>query len=80
MRVAYSLCVKNNCSFQFCIDFRKLDAVTVRDSYLILQMEGRIDSLGMGTVFSTLDANSGYWQIELEKTDMDKKQDSVRHT
>lgn len=35
-------------------------------------MDERIDSLGEATVFSTLDANGSYWQIEIEKSDRDK--------
>lgn len=31
-----------------------------------------IDSLGKLKLFSTLDANSGYWQIEVDKNDIDK--------
>jgi hypothetical protein len=48
-------------SMRFCIDYRRLNAVTVRDSYPLHRMEECIDSLWDATIFSTLDCNSGYW-------------------
>jgi hypothetical protein len=50
-------------SMRFCIDYRRLNTVTVRDSYLLPRMDDCIDSIGDASVFSTLDCNSGYWQI-----------------
>lgn len=31
-----------------------------------------VESLGSTNVFSTLDANNGYWQVELNKNDIEK--------
>ena len=59
-------------SMRFCIDYRKLNAVTVRDSYPLPGMDECIDSLGEAAIFSTLDCNSGYWQIPLSKRDREK--------
>jgi hypothetical protein len=42
-------------SMRFCIDYRRLNALTVRDSYPLPRMEECIDSLGDATIFSTLD-------------------------
>ncbi|CAN8062284.1 unnamed protein product [Agarophyton chilense] len=50
-------------SLRFCIDYRKLNAVTVRDTYPLPRMDEFVDSLGEANVFTTLDANSGYWQF-----------------
>ena len=44
-------------SLRFCVDYRRLNAMTVRDSYPIPRMDECIDSLGSATVFSTLDCN-----------------------
>ena len=54
------------------MDYRKLNAVTVRDSYPLLRMDECIDSLGDATVFTKLDGNSGYWQVEIAEDDRDK--------
>ena len=59
-------------SLRFCVDYRKLNAVTKRDSYPMPRMDECIDSLGDATLFSTLDCNSGYWQLPIAKDDQDK--------
>jgi len=50
-------------SVRFCIDYRKLNLMTVKDAYPFPRMDECIDSLGDARVFSTLDFNAGYWQI-----------------
>ena len=59
-------------SLRFCVDYRRLNAVTIRDSYPLPRMDECIDSLGDATLFTTLDCNSGYWQIPVSKKDQDK--------
>ena len=63
---------KKDGTMRFCVDYRKLYAVTVRDSYPLPRMDECIDSLGDATVFTTLDCNSGYWQVEIAEEDRDK--------
>lgn len=58
---------------RFCVDCRKLIAATKRDSYPISLMDEFIDSLGKAAVFSTLDANSDYWQVNVVEVHRDKK-------
>jgi len=50
-------------TLRFCVDYRRLNEMTIRDAYLIPRMGECIDSLGDAVIFSTLDCNSGYWQI-----------------
>ena len=59
-------------SLRFCVDYRRLNALTIRDSYPLPRMDECIDSLGDACVFTTLDCNSGYWQIPVAPDDMDK--------
>ena len=59
-------------SIRFCIDYRKLNALTVRDVYPLPRMDECLDSLGDAEYFSTLDANTGFWQIEVAEEDRDK--------
>ena len=63
---------KKDGTLRFCVDYRKLNAATIRDSYPIPRMDECIDSLGEATVFTTLDCNSGYWQIPLAEEDKNK--------
>lgn len=51
---------KEEGSLGFCVAYRKLDEVTIREPYPLQRINVCIDSFGDATVFSTLDANSGY--------------------
>lgn len=52
---------------KWCIDYRKLNELTLKDAYPLLKIEKCLDTLGGATVFSTLDLESGYWQIVHEQ-------------
>ena len=56
-------------TLRFCVDYRRLNAITVRDKYPLPQMDECIDSLGEANVFTPLDCNSGYWQIPVAAKD-----------
>jgi hypothetical protein len=57
-------------SLRFCIDYRKLNSITERDVYPLPGINDCLDSLGEAQIFSTLDANAGYWQVKVaEKTE-----------
>jgi hypothetical protein len=59
-------------SLRFCVDYRKLNAITVPDTYPLPRMDECIDSLGEADIFTTLDCNSGYWQIPVHPEDREK--------
>ena len=63
---------KQDKSLRFCVDYRKLNSVTKRDSYPMPRMDECIDSLGSANIFSTLDCNSGYWQLPIAERDQGK--------
>jgi hypothetical protein len=66
------LVTKLDGSVRFCVEYRKLNALTVKDSYPSPRMGECLDNLGDATIFSTLDCNSGYSQIAVAEEDMDK--------
>lgn len=64
---------------RFCVDYRRLNTLTVRDSYPIPRMDECIDSLGDTKIFYTLNANCGYWQVEIDEGDWDKTSPTSQH-
>ena len=63
---------KKDGKLRFCVDYRKLNTMTVRDSYPLSRMNDCIDSLGQAQIFNTLAVYSGYWQLAIKKEDRPK--------
>ena len=58
---------KKDGGLRFHIDLRKLNNHTVKDAYLLPQIDETLDSLQDSQWFSSLDLKSGYWQVEMDK-------------
>nr|XP_049701809.1 uncharacterized protein LOC126055664 [Helicoverpa armigera] len=54
------------------IDYRKLNDITIGESYPIPQINEILDQLGQSKYFSTLDLCSGFHQIEVSNKDIPK--------
>ena len=63
---------KKDGTMRFCVDYRKLNAVTYKDSFPIPLVIDALDSMTGAQYFSTLDLMSGYWQIPLHPSAMEK--------
>ena len=59
-------------SLRVCLDYRALNALTVKNRYALPRSDDLIDSLAGATVFTALDLASGYWQIRLNPEDCPK--------
>lgn len=56
---------KSDGSIRFCIDYRKLNAVTKTDAYPLPRLEDCVDRIGASQYITKLDLKSGFWQVGL---------------
>ena len=54
-------------SVRICVNLTKLNKAVCRERHLLPFVEQSLASLENATIFSKIDANSGFWQIELNK-------------
>ena len=64
---AIVLLQKKDGTLRFCIDFRRLNAHTKKDSYLIPKCPETMESLVGARYFSTMDLKSGFWQVKVSE-------------
>ena len=60
---------KKDYSLRFCIDFRCLNSVTVRDAYVLPRIDDTFDASRGAKWFSTLDLKGAYWQFKVAAED-----------
>ncbi len=63
---------KKDGSLRFCMDYRRVNAVTRKDAYPFPRVDDILDTLAGSRWFSTLDLLSGYWQVEVKPKDREK--------
>jgi hypothetical protein len=63
---------KPNGKLRMCCDFRMLNRATIKNKFPMPRIDDLLDVLHGKRVFSSLDLQSGYWQIALSPEDMKK--------
>ncbi|XP_073956431.1 uncharacterized protein [Choristoneura fumiferana] len=63
---------KANGGIRFCVDYRRLNAITKSDTYPMPRIDDLLQSTKQDCYMSTLDLRSSYWQVMVAEADRDK--------
>ncbi|WVZ97578.1 hypothetical protein U9M48_043104 [Paspalum notatum var. saurae] len=71
---------KNQGGKRLCVDYRPLNAITVKNKYPLPHIDILFDQLARARVFSKIDLRSGYYQIKIREEDVPETAFSTRYS
>ena len=63
---------KKSCEIRLCIDFQKLNAISIRDSFQLPRIEEALQAVQAAVWFTSFDLAQGYLQMAMEEADIPK--------
>ena len=66
------LVTKKDGTTRFCVDYRRLNALTRKDAFPLPRIQDVLGTMGGARYFCTMDLASGYWQIRMQDQDKEK--------
>jgi hypothetical protein len=73
------LVLKNDGTQRFCMDYRALNEVTIKNKYLLSRIDDLFDQFHGACVFSKIDLRSGYHQLKIRECDILKSAFILRY-
>jgi hypothetical protein len=70
---------KKDQSLRLCVDYRPLNAVTIKNKYPLPRIDILFDQFAGAKIFSNVDLHSGYHQIKIHPEDVSKTVFSTRY-
>jgi hypothetical protein len=70
---------KRDGTIRLCVDYRKLNEVTIKNKYPLPKIEDLFDQLNGAKVFSKIDLHTGYHQLKVRESDIPKTTFTTRY-